>query len=410
MLVQLLAALALAQSSPWPSLAEPQPSAGGVADAAVIVAVEDYAYLPDVPGAVRNGWDWHAWLRARGVPSSRISTLFDPLGRQGEPMARREAILREVQTRAAQVDSGGSLWVVFIGHGAPASHGKDGVLVGTDAGSQPDSLYARSVPRSELLEHASDASDVVLVLDACFTGQTGSGQALTPGLQPVIPTAMARSEALELLAGAQFSGPLPGEERPAFSYLLLGALQGWGDADQDGLVTSGEAWSYARETLLGLSDVTGRAQQPVLRGPESRVLGQGRARGPDLFTVKRQLVGGVPTPPLPEPVALAPEPRGLVPSASSLVGTTWIEHCPGSRPGKAWIQLRADGTFAWSYKGPRKWTVDGGETWVVRRDELVISWNGGYAHTTCSLGVGDSLFGVSTKGCVPQARLERVRQ
>jgi hypothetical protein len=41
--------------------------------------------------------------------------------------------------------------------------------------------------------------------------------------------------------GDQFAGPLPGLGRPAFSWLVLGALRGWGDADRDGTVTAREA-------------------------------------------------------------------------------------------------------------------------------------------------------------------------
>ena len=52
---------------------------------------------------------------------------------------------------AARVKPGGTLWIVFIGHGAPSRGGDDGVLVGWDAQQDADSLYARSLPKKALL-------------------------------------------------------------------------------------------------------------------------------------------------------------------------------------------------------------------------------------------------------------------
>ncbi|MBN2799087.1 MAG: hypothetical protein JXX28_08055 [Deltaproteobacteria bacterium] len=294
MLLSLLTAAALA--SPWPALDHPAATGGGERDAAVLIAVEDYAYLPDVPGAVDNGWAWHAWMRGRGVPEAKVATLFDAVGHSGEPLARAERIRSQVALRAGQVEEGGRLWVVFIGHGAPAADGSDGLLVGADAGSSADGLFSRSVARGELLGAAREggAPEVVLVLDACFSGQTGGGEALAGGLQPVIPTAMVELGALELLAAGtgQLAGALPGEARPAFSYLLLGALQGWGDADGDGLVTAEEAHAYTLASLRGLSELTQRTQEPVLRGSGAVVLGAGALAGPDLGAIKLATLRG----------------------------------------------------------------------------------------------------------------------
>ena len=38
----------------WPSISEPLRVGGGSRDAAVVVAIEDYAFVPDVPGARQN--------------------------------------------------------------------------------------------------------------------------------------------------------------------------------------------------------------------------------------------------------------------------------------------------------------------------------------------------------------------
>jgi len=265
----------------WPDLRGGYPDVGGGGnDAALIVAIEDYAFVEDVPGARANGEDWFLWLtRARGVPVGSIRFLRDQEGTNHQ-------ILGDAERVAGQVGDGGTLWVVFIGHGAPSADGSDGLLVGVDAQQTAIGLAARSVARSGLLGavEVGQQSRTVVVLDACFSGRTSTGGALVPGLQPLVPTYDLPSGSATVLSAArsdQFAGPLPGLGRPAFSYLLLGAFRGWGDADGDGLVTGREAVEYVQGVLFAvLSD---RQQTPAVDGPgQDEVIAAGMEEGPDI--------------------------------------------------------------------------------------------------------------------------------
>jgi hypothetical protein len=130
----------------WPSLSAPlKATGGGEKDAAVIVGAENYLMVAKVPGARRNAEDWQAYLTGTlKVPSESISLLRDN-------EATLEKMRRYASQAAARVQPGGTLWFVFIGHGAPSKDGADGLLVGADAQQDPDGLYARSLPRNELL-------------------------------------------------------------------------------------------------------------------------------------------------------------------------------------------------------------------------------------------------------------------
>lgn len=251
----------------WPDLNEDIPaSGGGENDAALIIAIGDYAAVEDIPGATDNARDWYSWLtRGRGVPSERVKLLQNNYG-------TLEKMRKGIEDAASTTPSGGTLWVVFIGHGAPAPDGKDGVLVGFDAQQDPESLYARSLPQSQLLElaHRGRQARTVLLVDACFSGKGGSGGALATGLQPLIPlkeTPGADQQTVVLSAGTgdQFAGPLPGAQRPAFSYLALGALRGWADKDKDGQVSATEVQNYTTDALRTL--LVGRDQTPQAYGP-----------------------------------------------------------------------------------------------------------------------------------------------
>ena len=273
-----------AHAQGWPEL----PTAStvveeGSADAALIIGIEDYLLAPDVPGAVDNARDWYIFFtRHRKIPVKNVVLLRDHEG-------ALETIEAEAAAVAKKTSEGGTLWVVFIGHGAPSKDGSDGVLVGVDAQQTATSLYARSLPQKTLvgiLEQGKQAH-TILLLDACFSGRTGDGSPIAPSLQPLIPVRDTGSTVTVLSAGKnnEFAGPLPGAQRPAFSYLILGAIQGWGDANADQVVTAEEAVYYARDVLQTV--VKDRAQTPQLRGPDAgfALSRSGAARGPDLVAM-----------------------------------------------------------------------------------------------------------------------------
>jgi hypothetical protein len=89
-------------------------------------------------------------------------------------------------------------------------------------------------------------------------------------------------------ASNQYAGLLPGEQRPAFSYLALGAMRGWGDSNLDGTVTAQEVVDYARNALRILLS-GGRAQTPEMAGDGSFPLARASEAGPDLARLLLEL-------------------------------------------------------------------------------------------------------------------------
>lgn len=266
----MIASSAHAEGS-WPDLAAPVKAiGGGEHDAAVVIGVERYFAVPGVPGAKLNASQWYDYLtETRGIPPQNVKLLTDA-------DATREDILGASRKAAGQASAGGTLWFVFVGHGVPGADGKDGLLVGVDAQQKAQSLQERSVRRGELLETlaASQAGSIRVVLDACFSGRGQDGTTIAPGLQPLLTVAATgvldpRMAVLTAAQGNQFAGALPGENRPAFSYLVLGGLRGWA-AGPDGKVTAGSLLSYAKNALA--ATLRGRDQTPDLIGPESAVV------------------------------------------------------------------------------------------------------------------------------------------
>lgn len=293
MLATMLLAVGTAGADPYPRLdSRPKVESLTEGDVALIVAVEDYAFLPDVPGAVANANAWEMYFR-RGMGIEEVHVLTN---RQ----ASREDIVDFAGRAARQVGEGGTMWFVFIGHGAPAKSGKDGVLVGMDAKGNMRSLEARGIAQSELLAKLGEGAQArtVAIFDACFSGRTGGGAALAEGVQPVIPVVEPEigegSLVLTAAKADQYAGALPGAERPAFSYLLLGAMRGWAD-DGDGMVTASEALWFTKRHLRS---VQGRQQTPQLDGAGNVVLAKAvEESGPDIGRILDRVQKGGANPP-----------------------------------------------------------------------------------------------------------------
>jgi hypothetical protein len=273
----------------WPDLGTGVAAGGGENDSALIVGLETYDYVPKVPGADANALAWHRYLTQDvGVPVERARLL---VGKE----ATKEAMEKAITEAAQRARAGGRMWFVFIGHGAPAKTGTDGLLLGADVRQTAESLEARSVRQSEVVRSLEQsAAQPVLIVDACFSGRTGTGAPVVEGLQPVRLAAIAPPATAVILAAAgadQYAGPLPGAAKPAFSYLVLGALRGWADGDGDGQVTAGEVVTYTNRALAAV--VTGREQTAELMGAGAVTLArQGREKGPDLGALARALAQG----------------------------------------------------------------------------------------------------------------------
>ena len=296
----------------WPDLGSPSVAddRAGALDSALIIGIERYAALPEVAGATANALDWQRWLAARGVRADRIQLLRD---RQ----ATVTAILRHADRLAVETPAGGTLWLVFVGHGAPARDQKGGVLVTWAAQNTEDEFFAKSVSQGELLGRLVKGRQArtVAVIDACFSGLGTGGRSLVPGLQPALRAlrTVLPASVTVLSAGtaAEFAGPLPGTRRPAFSYLVLGALRGWGDDRSRGFgdgrngVSAKEAIAYAKAAIQ--ATVVGRTQTPSLRGVDL-TLAAGAERGPDLTAIARG-GGGKPTAVMPRRGVVTPGAR-----------------------------------------------------------------------------------------------------
>lgn len=266
MLLALL--LQTADAASVPSLYPPKTGLHTDADAAVVIGNAEYQYLPSVPYAVEDADLFETWLRnTHGIPSDRLAVLRD---------ANHSNMRRAIEDAAKLVLPGGTLWIYYAGHGIGVARG-DGTtsraLVGKSAEAD-DSLpdFTLTLDAIQSIAAGSRASNVVILLDACYNNAGRSGEPLVEG-RAVMPTSALKPLQRITLWTATDSGEYAKAYEPAqhglFTYLSIGAMSGWGDINGDGVVTTTEADDWVTRATRAVSDAH---QTPQMAGPQGVTL------------------------------------------------------------------------------------------------------------------------------------------
>lgn len=252
-------------------------------DAAIVIGIEDYLRVPDVPGATADAKLVRDFLvYTRGIPPARVRMLTTGTS--------REVMLGALQDMGGQVGPGGTLWFYFAGHGGASPSGER-LLLGDDVPSVPEALQARSVLMSEVKKYAvSGGGQLMVVVDACFNGSTRTGgSVIESGTRFVVPQAavVAQKGIAEWSAASpqQLARPLPNGGHGAFTYFWVGSGRGWADGQldgkRDGNVTAEEAHEYIAQALASVG-ITQQTPSLTTDAPKTWMLAKGAKEvGPD---------------------------------------------------------------------------------------------------------------------------------
>lgn len=242
----------------------PRTGARAPADSAVVIGVQRYPFVSDVPYAHRDADAFRRLLLyTLGVPVDRIELLRD---------ANKEQILEAIGRAGRQTGPGGRVWVYYSGHGAASPDTGERTLLGVDVQTDLETFRSRALPLQALEDAAiAGGGHAIFVLDTCYTGHDRAGAQLIEGARLAVPTWVhaPSPQIVEWSAAGpgEWSKPLPEAEHGAFTYAVLRALQGHADGQldgrADGQITLEEAHLYVEEQLveLGITD-----QRPVFSG------------------------------------------------------------------------------------------------------------------------------------------------
>ncbi len=240
----------------------------------LVIGIDDYAFVPDLHGAVNDAEDI---ADALGGLGAEVTLLTDG-------MATRAAILGAWERILKHAAPGDRLIVSYAGHGSnepehtPGSE-KDGrdenfLLAGYAPRGEAAAQRIRDDEIADLLARSA-ALDVIFVADACHAGTVTrnlnpvlgyryvtpgklSGDPLPPPPPPPPGGETAEQVAL-FLAAVNETEKVPevlidGVPRGALSYAFASGLRGDGDLNRDGVLTKGELETHVRRTVRQVSD------------------------------------------------------------------------------------------------------------------------------------------------------------
>ncbi len=189
---------------------------------AVVIGIEKYQSLPSATYVHDDAELIRAYLRAMGYQDRNIEFLSDE-------RATFSAIRKTIETWLPnRTTSRSRVILYYAGHGAPDPHSGEAYLVPYDG--DPNYLPDTGYPLKRLYEKLEKlpAKQVVVLLDACFSGAGGRG-VLAQGARSLVRVAKTapRSSRVAVLTstqGSQISTSSAEKKHGIFTYYLAEAL------------------------------------------------------------------------------------------------------------------------------------------------------------------------------------------
>lgn len=236
-------------------------------DFALVIGVEKYQNLPAADWSERDASVFKKYAMSLGVPEENVILLTGLRAtRTGLAKYLEEWLPRNVTEKSR-------VYFYYSGHGAPDPKTGGAYLVPWDG--DPSFLETSAYPITRLYEKlgALQAKEVLVLLDACFSG-SGGRSVLAKGARPLVTqeTAVPTSPKLSILAAAssdEITGSLDDQGHGIFTYYLLKGLKGEADADKDSHLTVSELHAFLQKGVQRAARRQNREQTTQLKAAPS---------------------------------------------------------------------------------------------------------------------------------------------
>jgi hypothetical protein len=239
---------------------------------AIIIGIADYKNLPKADFANDDARVFYDYaIRALSIKPDNIKLLVD-----GD--ASEVGIYKAFKTwLPSKVRSSTDVYVFYSGHGLPTSDGKGLYLLPQQ--TDRDLISKTAIQMQEVISdiQSTKPKSVTLFLDACYSGQSRTGETLIASARPISIKSESRifPENFTVITASQndqISSSNPDLKHGIFSYYLMRGMEGDADTDKDGKITLGEMQSYLVENVGRQAGMMNRKQEPQLIGDANRVL------------------------------------------------------------------------------------------------------------------------------------------
>jgi hypothetical protein len=239
---------------------------------AIIIGISSYRTLPTAAHADDDAKAFYDYaIRALGVKAENIKLLINQDAGEIE-------IYKAFKTwLPSRVRVTTDVYVFYSGHGYTTFDGKG--LYWFPHQADPDLISKTAILVEELNADilASKPKSVTVFADACYSGQTKSGETLISSGRPLVPKVETRlfPETFTVITASkhdQISSSSPDLRHGIFSYYLMRGMEGEADSNRDGKITLGEMQSYLVDNVVRQAASMSRKQEPQLNGDTNLVL------------------------------------------------------------------------------------------------------------------------------------------
>jgi len=240
---------------------------------AVVIGIEQYREkLPKADFAVRDANIMGEYLtKVLGFPEANVVV------RLNEKAAKTDLEKYFEEWLPRNVEAGGSVFVYYSGHGAPNAKTGEAYLVPYDG--DPTFIDSTGYPIKRLYAALQKlpATEIVVVLDSCFSG-AGGRSVIAKGSRPMVIAVenpvLSGGNTVVLAASSsdQISSTYEEQGHGLLTYFFLKGLQGGGDLNKDGAIKMTELFDYVKDNVQRVARKQYNSEQTpqLLASPELR--------------------------------------------------------------------------------------------------------------------------------------------
>ena len=240
---------------------------------AIIIGIQNYKRVPNADFANADARDFFEYaVRGLGIDPVHTKLLVDE---EADDVNIVKAFKNWLPLHVTKHTT--EVYVFYSGHGLPSPDGKS--LYFLPYGVDKELLARTAVGQEEVIAAlvAAAPKSVTMFIDACYSGQTRSGELLLASARPFVlkTDAIAYPANFTVISAAsqdQISSSSPELKHGIFSFYLMKGLEGPADGNQDGTITAGEMQAYLSDTVARQAMGMNRQQQTQLVGDAARVL------------------------------------------------------------------------------------------------------------------------------------------
>jgi Tol biopolymer transport system component len=250
---------------------------------AVVIGIRDYASndIPRVEYAKRDAQMMREYLvKAFGYdPKNILPQNPEELMTVGS----MKSLLRTKLPSYLKPDGSSDVFVYYAGHGAPSTTSQQPFFVPYDCDPSfvsDENAYRMSDFYSDIAK--TNAKRKIVVIDACFSGQSGDGRTVVRNASSVLLKVdnplLSGKDAIVFQSSEsnQVSNWYPEKKHGMFTYFFLKGLRGDADLNKDGKITVGELETYINDENNNLPYLSRREfqrpQKSVVRGERGGIV------------------------------------------------------------------------------------------------------------------------------------------